>query len=866
MKIKKLFIGISIGTIVALYLFAVISTASAALTLSETDISSDGNLTISADGLVIPALGTSSASNCLAIDASGNVSTRACGTSASQWTTSGSKIYYNSGNVGIGTSNPTSKLSVNGTINGAMQDFGGEVHNVKAYGAVGDGLTDDYTAVMAAIQAAYDAGGGTVFFPAGTYLITRQIIMPYEAYPTFWNANAVRTKNIRLTGVGGGPNWYQTWADGASILDMTFGISGSGDSAKIETWGMGALKIDNLTFKDTGTDSNPFIHSTNTTLAIRDNNFEGSHATTWINPGFAGPYSTQDAIVLGDITGNMGIATGMFQGYGTVIDSNHFKRLNRGIYGKSAANAVVVSNNSWQANTGTVAMEFHGSVSYPNDYGNHITGNLIEMDVYQYGIKLYNSPGNYIAGNNFSDDTSQVVYEIYMENNSSGNTIIPEGYSSNPKILGGDSTSLLGTTILGWGMGNSIGGTGLPASGLDIKTIANGAGLRVVGSGGAISIGQGGVLSYLYANSTTIPFTIGTLGNASMNFVTANNSRLYISPAGNVGIGSSWADGTLPTHALDITGALATSGDIIDGNLKSQTCVGTDSSGKLIAGTCTGSGGSQTPWTGTINAAGYTLNGNSTASGNLTLDSTSDATKGYVLLNPSGGSVGIGTSTPTNPFTVISTSFPQARLGYDANNYLTTSVGGLASSFVYTAASASKFMSFGFNNTSNLGIWLTTPTAVNMNPAGSAPTASLEVGLASTFKTIETDGPNGGVVFWGGGLTNGIYAKSITSTTGFTFGTDSGSSATGSYLNLMTHGTNAIIIDGSQHVGIGTAAQTVVPATLKLGGTLPTLRVGDDGLTGCIEMGNSDGSAGINYITVLNGTISATTVKPAMCQ
>ena len=59
-----------------------------------------------------------------------------------------------------------------------------------------------------------------------------------------------------------------------------------------------------------------------------------------------------------------------------------------------------------------------------------------------------------------------------------------------------------------------------------------------------------------------------------------------------------------------------------------------------------GGGGSQTPWTSNINAAGFTLQGNSTASGNLTLDSTSDATKGFVLLNPTGGRVGILTATP----------------------------------------------------------------------------------------------------------------------------------------------------------------------------------------------------------------------------
>src|SRR5436190_12589855 len=47
-----------------------------------------------------------------------------------------------------------------------------DIYNVRAYGAVGNGSTDDTTAIQAALNAAGAAGGGIVFLPRGTYKIT----------------------------------------------------------------------------------------------------------------------------------------------------------------------------------------------------------------------------------------------------------------------------------------------------------------------------------------------------------------------------------------------------------------------------------------------------------------------------------------------------------------------------------------------------------------------------------------------------------------------------------------------------------------------------------------------------------------------
>jgi hypothetical protein len=54
-------------------------------------------------------------------------------------------------------------------------DKGGQVYNVKAYGAVGNGVADDTAALDAAITACNESGG-TLFLPSGKFLITRTLV------------------------------------------------------------------------------------------------------------------------------------------------------------------------------------------------------------------------------------------------------------------------------------------------------------------------------------------------------------------------------------------------------------------------------------------------------------------------------------------------------------------------------------------------------------------------------------------------------------------------------------------------------------------------------------------------------------------
>ena len=59
-------------------------------------------------------------------------------------------------------------------------DAENNIWSVKDFGAVGNGRADDYTAIQRAVNTVLRKGGGTIYFPAGTYTISQTLRITLE--------------------------------------------------------------------------------------------------------------------------------------------------------------------------------------------------------------------------------------------------------------------------------------------------------------------------------------------------------------------------------------------------------------------------------------------------------------------------------------------------------------------------------------------------------------------------------------------------------------------------------------------------------------------------------------------------------------
>ncbi|MBA3550603.1 hypothetical protein H0W32_00100, partial [Patescibacteria group bacterium] len=510
----------------------------------------------------------------------------------SQWTTSGSNIYYNGGNVGIGTSTPQQRLTVAGNADvtgrniflGSKDNAG--VINFKR-GSNGNGASS-IGYVSSAVEAYnlqfMNSGGGGYF-------------------SWYTNSTGSPTERMRLDNNG------------------NFGIGSTTPTEKLVVEGAGATRF--IVRDSTGGGTLKFVASG--ADAFFGNAYNGSVYLQTNN-------TNQVKI---DASGNVGIDNA-----GTL--SNKLEVVGNSLFGSAATANTTLSLNS-SSGTGSIIKSFRNSserwnLIFDSDDSvkySYIVGGTTPFIITSAGnvgigttspsqkLHVYSSSGTILAQFGNTNGATRLV------NGTSYNSI--ESYTG---TLGSYRNLMLET-------GNGVGLLVNTSGNVGIGTTTPGQMLHVyAGASGASSVntssqfviernGSTGISLLSPLNSTSAVYFGNPSNNISgavsydhtalsMSFKTAGTSnRMIILGNGNVGIGT-----TSPSQSLTVDGV--------------------DASGRFCA-----SVNSRCidiyPSNGTINSVNTTLFLNRSNANNI-------------VLGVGGGNVGIGTTTPNNKLTIANSS------------------------------------------------------------------------------------------------------------------------------------------------------------------------------------------------------------------
>jgi parallel beta-helix repeat protein len=120
------------------------------------------------------------------------------------------------------------------------------IYNVKNYGAKGDGVTNDTKAIQAAVDAAHAAGGGSVYLPTGTYIVTGGgtptdgCILLYNNITVYGDGMGTSTIKLRdgwnhdVTGIL--RDQYGVANHDISVHDLTVDGNRAHNTGKIDGW------------------------------------------------------------------------------------------------------------------------------------------------------------------------------------------------------------------------------------------------------------------------------------------------------------------------------------------------------------------------------------------------------------------------------------------------------------------------------------------------------------------------------------------------------------------------------------------------------------------------------------------------------
>jgi parallel beta-helix repeat protein len=438
-----------------------------------------------------------------------------------------------SGTVANGTKGQIGLYASNGTT---ISGFSSSTFYPETYGAVGDGITNDATAIQNTINAAVAAGGGTVQFGAKTYLINSGLsiitssvnLQGVTCGSSILKTNSASIDMITVAGSGTFPTSGLIYFNKISDLGLTRSVSPTGTAKGISLSLTDTAQIYRVQVSDS---VYCFYHSGNGNALTEYQQCQANFTTVtttgtvygwYIDGGNFGSFSGRnlDSVVINFTSGATTIygmyMTGAFVAdlycegfetslchYGVFIealtsgdtnfgesaynnDNIHFVRC---VHDNCKTAAYYIHNlygaNSYVEITGGYVVPFTGAstplVQIENSAGVVITGMQIRLG----GNAIATNPGIYINGVNSKNNVVNGNI-FYVQNagtpivvNSSNRNVINNnaiyGYAGAPFAIGIKLTGSSFNTI----DGNAISGTGTTGISLDATSNNNG-GVNVV--------------------------------------------------------------------------------------------------------------------------------------------------------------------------------------------------------------------------------------------------------------------------------------------------------------------------------------------------------------------------------------------------
>lgn len=310
------------------------------------------------------------------------------------------------------------------------------VYNVKHadWGAVGDGSTDDTTAIQSAITAIAAAGGGVLYFPWGTYKVTDTL--------------NIDNTSIKICGDGAEHSIIKQTVDTSAAAVIDFDSNNRDDKVVIDgisvtTTVVGATSGIDITFTGGAADdrTTPYIndvyvgpHKDSSATAYFTDNivFSGVDKAKIVNSIIAG----HDTLVAGSdgISGisNCHISNVTFEnleiaialGSNAVISNNRFRSVAVAIDAQGSTTTSVITGNLFDS-IATIGIRFAGAGPIAHKYhtitGNTFTSSDNDCD-FITGVDV--TKLNTITGNTFFGATGSTSTGITLGSNSDENVIV----------------------------------------------------------------------------------------------------------------------------------------------------------------------------------------------------------------------------------------------------------------------------------------------------------------------------------------------------------------------------------------------------------------------------------------------------------